>query len=339
MATERIDREAIAATYHSIRSHVRFTPTLDVDPSEFGAPKAQSLTLKLEFMQHAGSFKPRGAFANLLSRDDTHVAGVAAASGGNHGAAVAYAAHQLNHQSQDLRSPVCLGRPRLREFGNLGGDVVVAGAEFGEVLANCTAYVEESGALNIHAYDQHETLLGQGTIGLELEMQAPSIETILVAVGGGGLIGGITAWYRDRLAIIGVEPATSCALHAALEAGHPVDVPVSGLAADSLGAQRIGELAFPLARAYVERVALVDDSAIADAQWLLWEQAAHRNRTRRRNGPRRRVVRGLCAQRRRTHLCRDLWRQYGSSQSSSTRRNNRALLMGGGFRPAGVRRS
>ena len=269
MATERIDREAIAATHHSIRSHVRFTPTLDVDPSEFGAPKAQSLTLKLEYMQHAGSFKPRGAFANLLSRD-VPTAGVAAASGGNHGAAVAYAAHQLNHRAK-IFVPQYASKTKIERIRKLGGDVVVAGTEFGEVLASCATYVEESGALNVHAYDQHETLLGQGTIGLELEMQAPNIETILVAVGGGGLIGGITAWYRDRLAIIGVEPATSCALHAALEAGHPVDVTVSGLAADSLGAQRIGELAFPLSRAYVERVALVDDSAIAHAQRLLWE--------------------------------------------------------------------
>ena len=270
MATQRIDREAIAETYHSIRTHVRFTPTLEVSPSEFGAPKAHSLTLKLEYLQHTGSFKPRGAFANLLSRD-IPTAGVAAASGGNHGAALAYAAHQLNHPAR-LFVPQYASETKVDRIRKLGGDVVVSGTEFGEVLANCAAYVEESGALNVHAYDQDETLLGQGTVGLELETQAPNIETVLVAVGGGGLIGGITAWYRDRLAIVGVEPATSCALHTALEEGRPVDVSVSGIAADSLGAQRIGEIMFPLAKAYVENVALVDDNAIAEAQKLLWER-------------------------------------------------------------------
>ena len=186
MPTERIDRESIAATYHSIRSHVRFTPTLEVDPSEFGVPNTQSLTLKLEYMQHTGSFKPRGAFANLLSRD-VHFGRC------NCGIRVVtmaprwhYAAHQLGHSCKGLRSCNTPRKPRSIEFDMLGGDVVVAGSEFGEVLANCANYVAESGALNVHAYDQHETLLGQGTIGLELEMQAPNIETILVAVGGGG---------------------------------------------------------------------------------------------------------------------------------------------------------
>ena len=184
---------------------------------------------------------------------------------------MAYAAHQLGHRAK-IFVPQYASQTKIDRIKSLGGEVVVAGDQFSEVLANCAAYVEESGALNIHAYDQPETLLGQGTIGLELEMQAPGIETILVAVGGGGLIGGITAWYRDRIAIVGVEPATSCALHAALEEGRPVDVSVSGLAADSLGAQRVGELMFPLAKAYVERVALVDDDTIAKAQALLWER-------------------------------------------------------------------
>lgn len=270
MAGRRINREAIAETYHAIRSYIRRTPTITITPGDLGLEQAGSVVLKLELMQHAGSFKPRGAFANLLTHE-VPASGVAAASGGNHGAAVAFAAHQLGHRAT-IFVPEYASPAKLERIRGLGGEVRVGGGQFGEVLAACEAYVAETGALNIHAYDQAETLLGQGTVGLELETQAPEIESILVAVGGGGLIGGIAAWFQERIAIVAVEPETSCALSAAMEAGGPTDVTVSGLAADSLGAQRVGQLMYPLAETFVEQVALVTDEAIAAAQGLLWER-------------------------------------------------------------------
>ena len=270
MAAQRINREAIAETYNAIRSHVRRTPTVEVNFEDLGLKQSGTAVLKLELLQHAGSFKPRGAFANLLLRD-VPSAGVTCASGGNHGAALAYAGHKLGYPAR-IFVPAYASPAKIERIKSLGGDVVVDGEQFSDVLANCAEHAERSGALNVHAYDQHETLLGQGTIGLELETQASEIETMLIAVGGGGLIGGISAWFQDRLSIIGVEPTTACTLHSALEAGNPVDVSVGGLAADSLGAQRIGSLMFPLAQTFVEHVALVEDDAIARAQELLWER-------------------------------------------------------------------
>ena len=270
MVAQRINREAIAQTYNAIRSHVRRTPTVEVSFEDLGLAQAGSAVLKLELLQHAGSFKSRGAFANLLLRD-IPPAGVTCASGGNHGAALAYAAHKLGYPAR-IFVPAYASEAKIERIRSLGGEVIVKGDQFSDVLANCAAHAEASGALNVHAYDQHETLLGQGTIGLELETQASEIETMLIAVGGGGLIGGISAWFQDRLSIIGVEPVTACTLHTAIEAGAPVDVSVSGLAADSLGAQRIGSLMFPLAQTFVEEVALVEDDAIAQAQELLWEK-------------------------------------------------------------------
>ena len=149
----------------------------------------------------------------------------------------------------------------------------MGGTAFGDVLQSCEAYAERSGAVNIHAYDQLETVLGQGTIGLELETQSPQIETLLVAVGGGGLIGGICAWFQGQTSVVGVEPETSCALKMAMDAGGPVDVEVSGVAADSLGAQRIGKLPYVLAQSFVEQVALVSDQSIVKAQQILWDRA------------------------------------------------------------------
>ena len=270
MTVKRINREAIAETYQAIRSHIRRTPTIEVSFEDLGLTQSGSAVLKLELMQHAGSFKSRGAFANLLLRDIPD-AGVTCASGGNHGAALAYAAHRLGYPAR-IFVPAYASEAKIARIRSLGGDVVVHGQQFSDVLANCSAHAQSSGALNVHAYDQRETLLGQGTVGLELETQAADVETMLIAVGGGGLIGGISAWFQDRISIVGVEPTTACALHAALEAGSPVDVTVAGLAADSLGAQRVGDLMFPLAQTFVEQVALVDDDAISAAQTLLWER-------------------------------------------------------------------
>ncbi|HUS97343.1 MAG TPA: threonine/serine dehydratase [Hyphomicrobiaceae bacterium] len=270
MTPQDINRETIAETYQAIRSYIRRTPTVEISAADLGLPVTNPIILKLELLQHAGSFKPRGAFSNLLLRD-VPTAGVAAASGGNHGAAVAYAAQQLGHKATifvpEIASPAKISR--IRDYG---AELVIAGAHYADALERCAAFVEAEGAMELHAYDQPETLVGQGTLGLELETQAPNFTTLLVAVGGGGLIGGLAAWLQDRSAIVGVEPKTSCALHAALEAGNPVDVEVSGISADSLGARRAGHLAFALAQTFVEQVALVDDDAIRQAQSLLWDQ-------------------------------------------------------------------
>ncbi|MGH6869966.1 MAG: threonine/serine dehydratase [Rhizomicrobium sp.] len=257
-----VDRAAIAAVYPLIRPHVRRTPVLAWD---------DRVILKLEQTQHAGSFKARGAFANLLTRDIPK-AGVAAASGGNHGAAVAYAAMKLGINARifvpAISSPAKIAR--IREFG---AELAIGGAAYAEALAASQAYVAESGALAVHAFDQAETMLGQASVALEFEEQAPDLDTILVAVGGGGLIGGVAAWCAGRIRVIGVEPEASPTLERALAAGKPVDAPVGGLAADSLAPRRIGEQVFPIAQAHVERVVLVSDDDIRAAQRALWNDA------------------------------------------------------------------
>jgi threonine dehydratase len=263
-----IDRAAITATERLIRPYIRRTPTMRIAAADLGHA-GEALVLKLEFLQHTGSFKPRGAFANLLMRE-VPAAGVAAASGGNHGVAVAYAATRLGHKARifvpRVASPVKLDRIR-----SLGAELVIEGERYADALAASEAYVATTGALAVHAYDQPETLMGQGTVGLEIEADAPEIDTLLVAVGGGGLIGGIAAWYRGKVRIVGVEPEAAPTLHAALAAGRPVDAPAGGIAADSLAPRQVGRLMFPIAEAYVERVVLVPDAAIAASQLLLWE--------------------------------------------------------------------
>ncbi len=266
-ATMDIKRERIAATEPVIRPHIRRTPLLQADLADFGLPAAP-VTFKLEMLQHSGSFKARGAFANLLLRQGPQ-SGVVAASGGNHGAAVAYAAQRLGIPATifvpDITSPAKAERIR-----NYGAKLVIAGNRYADALAASEAHVAQTGALAVHAYDQAETLLGQGSVGLELEQDAPDIDTLLVAVGGGGLIGGIAAWYAGRTRIVAVEPEQSPTLHSAFAAGAPVDAPAGGIAADSLAPRRVGELMFPVARAHVERVVLVSDDAIRQAQAALW---------------------------------------------------------------------
>jgi threonine dehydratase len=264
-----ITRERIAATEATIRRYIRRTPLLKSDMSDFGLPPGP-LIFKLEMLQHSGSFKARGAFANLLLRE-TPAAGVVAASGGNHGAAVAYAAQWLGVPATifvpDVTSPA--KAERIRGYG---ARLIFAGTRYADALAASEVHVAQSGAMPIHAFDQPETLLGQGTVGMELEQDAPDIDTLLVAVGGGGLIGGIAAWYRGATRVIAVEPELSPTLHAAIEAGRPVDAPADGIAADSLAPRRIGALMFPIARAHVERVVLVSDDAIRQAQRALWSK-------------------------------------------------------------------
>ena len=263
-----IDKEAIASTYQLIRPYVRRTPAVEVDGADFGLPGI-SVTFKLEMLQHSGSFKARGAFTNLLMRE-VPPAGVVAATGGNHGAAVAFAAMKLGKPAR-IFVPRVASPSKLERIRGYGADLVVAGELYADALAASQEWARQSGAMTVHAYDQVETLLGQGTVGLEFEEQDPKLDSLLVAVGGGGLIGGIASWYAGRIKIVGVEPETAPTLTKALEAGHPVDAEAGGIAADSLAPKRVGELMFPMARDLVDSVRLVSDAAIQNAQETLWK--------------------------------------------------------------------
>jgi threonine dehydratase len=228
------------------------------------------VVLKLEFMQHTASFKPRGAFANLLDAEIPE-AGVAAASGGNHGAAVAYAARALGIPAR-IFVPAISSPAKIARIRGYGADVVVEGENYAAALVQCEAYIAETGALSVHAYDAVPTICGQGTVGLELEDEVHDLDTVLAAVGGGGFIGGIAAWFQGGHRVVGVEPETCSALHAALAAGEPVTVKSHGIASDSLGASRVGELMFSVARRAIERVVLVSDADIVAAQAWLWRE-------------------------------------------------------------------
>jgi threonine dehydratase len=264
-----ITRERIAEIERLIRPHVRRTPVLDVDLRDFGvAPRP--VALKLEFLQHSGSFKARGAFANLLTRDVPE-AGVVAASGGNHGAAVAYAAMRRGVPAT-IFVPSITSPAKAERIRSYGAELVIGGERYADALAASERFVAERGALAIHAYDQPETLLGQGTVGAELESDRPEVTTLLVAVGGGGLIGGIAAWFRGQVKVAAVEPEGAPTLRRAFEAGRPVDAEAGGIAADSLAPKRVGTLMFPIAQAFVERPVLVSDDDIRAAQGALWDK-------------------------------------------------------------------
>lgn len=264
-----VDRTAIAANYPRIAPYVRRTPVMAVAGSDFGLPIGQ-LQLKLELLQHSGSFKPRGAFTGLLARP-LPATGVVAASGGNHGAAVAYAAMVLKVPAK-IFVPSIAAPMKIARIRGYGADLVVGGDRYADALAASEAWLAESGAMAIHAYDQPETLIGQGSVGLELEAQAPEIDTLLVAVGGGGLIGGIAAWYGGRVKVVAVEPEAAPTLNMALKAGKPVEAPAGGIAADSLAPKMIGSLMFPIAQKGVAQSVLVTDDAIRDAQKALWDK-------------------------------------------------------------------
>ena len=262
-----MDRQRVEAVAGVIEPYVRVTPTLEVNGGDFGLAPFP-LTLKLELLQHSGSFKARGAFANLLLRP-VPAAGVVAASGGNHGAAVAYAARRLGVRAK-IFVPTVSSPAKVERIRAYGADLAIVGDRYADALAASEAWVDQAGALPVHAYDQAETLLGQATLGMELARQAPGLETLLVPVGGGGLIGGVAAWYAGGVKIVGVEPELAPTLSQALSAGQPVDAPAGGIAADSLAPRRVGELMFPIAQAYVARVALVSDAAIRRTQEALW---------------------------------------------------------------------
>ncbi len=250
-----------------IRPWIRRTPVLEVDAGDFGLAPAP-LAFKLELFQHAGSFKTRGAFANLVTRR-VPPSGVVAASGGNHGVAVAYAAMKLGVRAK-IFVPSVASPAKIDRIRGYGADLEVVGARYADALAASERWAAGSGSLPVHAFDQTETLLGQGTLALELEDQTAALDTILVAVGGGGLIGGIASWYAGRVRIVGVEPEHAPTLTRALEAGGPADAEAGSVAADSLAPTRVGELVFPIARRAVHRVLLVTDDEIRAAQRALW---------------------------------------------------------------------
>lgn len=262
-----ISREAIEEAALRISGYVRQTPVMELEAHAWGLDA--QVVLKLEQVQHAGSFKPRGAFNRLLSNEIPD-AGVIAASGGNHGVAVAYAAQCLGARSEIFVPEICPPAKvaRLRSYGAY---VHMIGANYAEALLASQHVAEQTGALVVHAYDQPEVVAGQGTLGREMAAQVPGLDTVLVAVGGGGLIGGIAAWFSRDVRVVGVEPERAPTLYSALQAGSPVDVEVSGIAVDSLGARRVGSLAFEIARSSVDSVRLVSDEAISAAQRRLWE--------------------------------------------------------------------
>ena len=263
-------RDAIRAAAHRLSPWLRRTPILRLAGADLGLP--HDVVLKLELLQASGSFKPRGAFNTLLA-GGVPAAGVVAASGGNHGAAVAYAARALGVPAE-IFVPELTGTAKRARIESYGARLVVGGADYDAARQASEACAAETGALLVHAYDQPTVLEGQGTVALEFDEDAPGLSHVLVATGGGGLIGGMAGWYgAGGTRLVSVEPEGCPTLATALREGRPVPAPVGGLAADSLGARQVGALMFPLARQAVEAAVLVPDGAIRQAQRLLWEAA------------------------------------------------------------------
>ena len=263
-----ISRSEIQDAGRRIAMHVRRTPVMALEEKAFGIDA--KIFFKLECLQHTGSFKPRGAFNSILS-STVPEAGFIAASGGNHGAAVAYAAQKLGHRAE-IFVPVITPQNKVERLRQYGAAINITGNNYSEALAASRERAAQTGAVSIHAYDDPRVLAGQGTLGMELEEQARGLDSVLIAVGGGGLIGGVASWYHDRVRVISVEPERAPTLHRALAAGQVVEVETSGVAADSLGARRAGELMFPIAQKFVAQALLVTDEQIVEAQRLLWQK-------------------------------------------------------------------
>ncbi len=256
----------ILAASNRIAAHVIRTPVITMKGFGLISP----VEMKLEHMQHTGSFKARGAFNTLLSQD-IPTAGLVAASGGNHGAAVAYAAQQLGHNAR-IYVPEMAGPAKIGLIRDIGADLHVVPGAYANALDLAKQYEHDTGAMQIHAYDAPATVAGQGSCVVEWENQGLEADTVLIAVGGGGLIGGAMAWFDGRRRVVAVEPETSCALNAALAAGDPVDVDVSGVAANALGARRIGDICFDLAQSSGVTSITVTDTAITAAQTAMWRE-------------------------------------------------------------------
>ena len=266
---DTVTRPAIEAVAGLIRRFVRLTPVIELDRSELGLPPGP-LTLKLEQFQHTGSFKARGAFANLLLRS-VPAAGVVAASGGNHGAAVAYAAGVLGVPAR-IFVPTVSSAAKVSRIRCYGADLVVEGDTYSDALELSEQWAARSGALPVHAFDQAETMLGAGTLGLELGRQAPGATTVLAGVGGGGLLSGVAAAYAGRARIVGAEPEGAPTMTAAMKAGRPVDAATGSVAVDSLAPRQVGALTFAMISHHADRIVLVSDEAILRAQLLLWDR-------------------------------------------------------------------
>lgn len=267
-----VTRADIAAAAARIAPFVRRTPLLEVPAGELGQPFA--MVLKLELLQHAGSFKPRGAFNRILQAREAGelpAAGVIAASGGNHGAAVAYVARALG-LTAEIFVPEHTPMTKRARIESFGARLVRGGAAYVEALAASRARQAETGAMEVHAFDHPAVLAGQGTVAKEFMEDAPGITHLLVATGGGGLIGGMAAWAGGRVQVVSVEPTGCPGLHDALAAGAPVPSPVGGVAADALGAKQVGAQMFPIAQRFVAEAVLVEDAAIVAAQKLLWDR-------------------------------------------------------------------
>jgi threonine dehydratase len=266
-----ISRDDIRRCYDTIRPYIRRTPVIRVDLTELdeSAAALPVAALKLEQLQCAGSFKARGAFTNLLLRE-VPPAGVVAASGGNHGVAVAYAACRRGIPAK-IFVPTVSAPAKIERIRQLGADLVVTGERYADALAAAQDWVDRSGAMSVHAYDQRETILGQGTLALELAEQVSELDTVLVPVGGGGLIAGIASWFAGTARVVGVEPAGAPTLSYARAEGRPADAPAGSVAADALAPRRVGELVFPITESYVHEVVLVDDESILAAQRALWQ--------------------------------------------------------------------
>ncbi|MDD0815832.1 threonine/serine dehydratase [Curvibacter sp. HBC28] len=268
-----IDRSDIESALTRLKQapvgFLRQTPLWRLPGAALGVAAAE-VWLKLEHLQVGGSFKARGMMNRLLAQPLTQ-AGVIVASGGNAGIATAAAARALGVRCEVFVPEVSpeAKRKKLRE---LGADVVVTGAVYAEAYQACLARQQATGALLTHAYDQPEVVAGAGTLGAEIEAQAGVPDSVLVSVGGGGLIGGLAAWFEQRSQVVALEPETAPTLFRAREAGEPVDVAVSGIAADSLGAKRIGDIAWAVTQAQVRQALLLSDESIARARHTLWSE-------------------------------------------------------------------
>jgi threonine dehydratase len=267
--TTIVNRQAIQSIDALLRPYLRRTPVIRLDAAELGLPAAP-LVLKLEQLQHSGSFKVRGAFANLLLRD-IPPAGVVAASGGNHGAAIAFAARTLGVPAR-IYVPEVSSAAKISRIRAYGADLVVTGSSYADALAASEAWIAGTGAMPVHAFDQPETMLGAGTLAAELSGQAPAVTTVLASVGGGGLLAGIAADYAGQVRIVGAEPEEAPTLTAALRAGRPVPAPAGGVAADSLAPRQVGTLTYAVISAFAGQAVLVSDDAIGQAQRLLWDR-------------------------------------------------------------------
>jgi threonine dehydratase len=266
----RSEIESAAARFQAGYGHfIRRTPLWRLPGQALGADCAE-VWLKLEQLQVGGSFKARGMLNRLLS-NPVPESGVIVASGGNAGIATAAAAKALGVKCEVFVPTVssAMKQARLRE---LGAQVVVTGAVYSEALEACLARQKETGALLTHAYDQPEVVAGAGTLAQEIEEQGGLPDSVLVSVGGGGLIAGIASWFEQRARVVALEPELAPTLHAARAAGEPVDVAVSGVAADALGAKRIGAIAWDVTQRHVKDSLLLPDAAIRDAQLWLWKQ-------------------------------------------------------------------